>query len=64
MSLASVQFIEMVREHYAVLQYGELERQEILLNIAEAELNGEITPEQAQELREHYKERRDDTARA
>jgi hypothetical protein len=54
MSQASMQFTEMVREHYALLQIGELERQEILLNIAEAELDKEITPEQAKELREYY----------
>lgn len=48
------QFIEIARQHYCAIQIGELERQEILLNIAEAELNKEITPEQAKELREYY----------
>ena len=54
MSIEVVQFVEMVRLEYALLQFGELERQEILLNIAEAELDGEISNGQAQELREWY----------
>jgi len=54
MSKETVQFVEMVRNEYALLQYGEYERQQILLNIAEAELDGEITPEQAAELRAQY----------
>ena len=49
MSKESVQFTELVR-----LQYGELERQEIVNNIADAELDGEITKEQAEELRKQY----------
>jgi len=55
MSRESVQFTEMVREHFTLLQIGELERQEILLNVAAAELDGEITKEQTDELREYYK---------
>lgn len=51
MSRESVQFIEMVREAYC----GLLEIAVILLNIAEAELNGEISKEQADELRTYYK---------
>lgn len=54
MSEATVQFTEMVRIAHTTLQIGELERQEILLNIAEAELNGEITKEQADDLRRQY----------
>jgi len=57
MSEETVQFTEMVRNEYALIQYGEMERQEILLNIREAELNGEITPEQAEELRGQYENR-------
>ena len=54
MSIAVQQFIEMVREEYYLIQFGQLEKQEILLNIAESQLDGEITQEQAQELREYY----------
>ena len=54
---AAQQFTEMVREHYYTTRIGELERQEILLNIADAELDHEITHEQAQELREYYQNR-------
>jgi len=48
------QFGEIVREHYYTIQIGEQERQEILLNIADAELDHKITPEQAKELRNYY----------
>lgn len=54
MSIETQQFLEIVRIEYALLQFGELERQEILLNIAESELDGEITRIQAQELRRFY----------
>jgi len=55
MSKESVQFVEMVRRYYVILQLTELERQEILLNIAESELNGGISKEQANELRVYYR---------
>ena len=58
MSREVIQFVELVREEYALIQFGELERQEILLNIAEDELNGEISKEQANELRDFYNEAR------
>ena len=54
MSKESNQFLELVRQEYALIQYGKIEREQILLNIRAAELNGEITKEQADELREQY----------
>ena len=48
------QFVEIARQHYYSIQIGELERQEILLNIAQAELDNKITQEQAKELRKYY----------
>ena len=49
MSKETVQFAEMIRQEYALIEYGKLELQEILLNIADAELKGDIT-----HLRQHY----------
>ena len=54
MSAAVQQFVEIVRQEYALIEFGKLEQQEIMLNIADAELNGEITQEQAEELRRLY----------
>ena len=48
------QFIQMVSEEYALIEFGKLEKEQILLNIAEDELNGGITKEQADELRAFY----------
>ena len=39
------QFIQMVSEEYALIEFGKLEKEQILLNIAEDELNGGITKE-------------------
>ena len=54
MSKEVQQFTELIRNEYALIIYGEVERQIILLNIAEAEMNGEITKEIADELRAQY----------
>lgn len=53
MSKEVQQFYQMIAEEYALIEFGKLEKAEIMLNIAEAEMNGEITHEQAQELREY-----------
>ena len=55
MSKEVQQFIEMIREELYLIEYGKLERQEILLNIAEGVLDGKITPEEAEELRDILK---------
>lgn len=55
MSRESVQFVEMVGERYYDLLMTNLERTEILLNIDKAEQDGEISREQADELREQYR---------
>lgn len=47
------QFLEMVKERYEEienLKAAMFERGEIIENILRAEMNGEITPEQAREL--------------
>jgi len=48
------QFTEMVRQSYYDLALAKAEREEILLNIRQAELDGKITKEQADELRKQY----------
>jgi len=54
MSKEVQQFLAMVKQEYNLIEYGKLEKAEILLNIAEAERKGEITHAQAQELRDFY----------
>jgi len=51
MSKETVQFTEIIREEYYCL----LEVDMIFLNIRQSELDGEISKEQANELREYYK---------
>lgn len=55
MSLETVQFIEMVRKEFTLMQISELERHEILLNLAQSVLDGVTTTETAAELREQYR---------
>lgn len=51
MSTETVQFTEMVREHYFLLELEHTERELALVNILNAEMQGRITPEQAEQAR-------------
>ena len=55
MSNATVQFTEMVREHYFLIELERTEREQALVHIAQAELAGNITREQADEARKAVK---------
>lgn len=51
MTVETVQFIEMVREHYARIEAEKLAAIERLVQIMEDERAGKLTPEQAKRLR-------------